>query len=183
MRFGSLVFFLVFASLQTEAYKRSSPSRKAMVAESAAHLLEGKIIHVYDGDTVTLLKDQVNYKIRLAEIDAPENGQAFGNRSREYLKKRVWQQIVLASCNPQKDRYQRYLCFLYDQKRQNINLEMVQNGWAWAYEAYAQNPQIFSAQQSAREKKLGLWQDPRPVPPWVWRKQRAPLKKVQLSFE
>ena len=39
------------------------------------------MVGVSDGDTITVLNDaKVQHKIRLAGIDAPEKGQAFGER-------------------------------------------------------------------------------------------------------
>lgn len=39
----------------------------------------GKVVAVADGDTITVLHDKVQVKVRLTEIDAPEKKQAFGN--------------------------------------------------------------------------------------------------------
>src|SRR5512146_1991274 len=53
---------------------------------SASADLAGKVITVHDGDTLTVvLADERQVKIRLAEIDAPELRQPFGQRSREAL--------------------------------------------------------------------------------------------------
>ena len=51
-----------------------------------AGTIEGRVVSVADGDTVTVLDaDKIQHKIRLAGIDAPEKAQAFGNRSKESL--------------------------------------------------------------------------------------------------
>ena len=52
----------------------------------SADILQGKVISIADGDTVTVL-DATNaqYRIRLQGIDAPERSQAFGNVSKEHL--------------------------------------------------------------------------------------------------
>lgn len=43
-----------------------------------------RVVAVSDGDTLTVLRDgRSQVKIRLADIDAPENGQDFGSRARQ----------------------------------------------------------------------------------------------------
>ena len=38
----------------------------------------GTVVGITDGDTLTLLVDRAQLKIRLAEIDTPERGQPWG---------------------------------------------------------------------------------------------------------
>jgi endonuclease YncB( thermonuclease family) len=52
---------------------------------------EGKVIGVSDGDTITILiGGRTQLKVRLAEIDAPEKSQAFGQRSKQSLSDLVF---------------------------------------------------------------------------------------------
>lgn len=37
-----------------------------------AHAFTGKVVNVADGDTITVLRDRTQVKVRLLEIDAPE---------------------------------------------------------------------------------------------------------------
>src|SRR5690606_26021539 len=54
--------------------------------EVYASSIEGKVVAVHDGDTLTILKnDNAQTKIRLAEIDAPESSQPYGSRSKQEL--------------------------------------------------------------------------------------------------
>ena len=54
--------------------------------QAHADTLLGKVIHVADGDTITVLDDtNIQHKIRLAGIDAPEKRQAFGYVSKQSL--------------------------------------------------------------------------------------------------
>lgn len=59
----------------------------------------GRIVGVHDGDTVTVL-DAVRqqHKIRLQGIDAPELGQAYGQKSKQHLSDLVFGKDVIADC-------------------------------------------------------------------------------------
>jgi hypothetical protein len=49
-------------------------------------IIEGRVVGVSDGDTITVLDDSnTQHKIRFTGIDAPEKGQAFGERSKQGL--------------------------------------------------------------------------------------------------
>ena len=51
----------------------------------------------------------------------------------------------------------------------------MREGWAWAYKEYLRGPYVsefISAEREAREKKLGLWQQSNPKPPWEFRKAK-----------
>ena len=51
-----------------------------------AQTIQGKVVRVADGDTLTILDEaKVENKVRLNRIDAPEKSQAFGEVSRECL--------------------------------------------------------------------------------------------------
>ncbi len=52
---------------------------------AAANQYEGKFIKVTDGDTITILHEGKELRIRLAEIDVPERGVAFWRKSRKAL--------------------------------------------------------------------------------------------------
>jgi endonuclease YncB( thermonuclease family) len=57
----------------------------AVAALTAATLtnaeeLVGRVVRVHDGDTLTVLVDDTQIRVRLTDIDAPELGQAFGKR-------------------------------------------------------------------------------------------------------
>jgi len=61
----------------------------------AVEIIEGRVVGVHDGDTITLLMtDHQQVKVRLAQIDAPEIGQAFGQRSKQALSDLVFNKSV-----------------------------------------------------------------------------------------
>lgn len=127
-----------------------------------------KVIKISDGDTITILQDKQQTKVRLYGIDAPEKKQDYGQKSKQFLASLIAGQVV--EVEPKgKDRYKRTLGIIH-YKGQDINAQMVKNGYAWAYVKYSK---IYVDQEkTARKNKLGLWQSSDPTPPWEWRKGR-----------
>ncbi|HGP1599998.1 TPA: thermonuclease family protein [Salmonella enterica] len=137
--------------------------------------LTGRVVRVIDGDTVVVLAaPATEVRIRLAGIDAPEKGQPFGQRARQFLASRVAGRVVEIS-GDRRDRYGRILGTLWADGR-DINAELVCSGMAWAYRVRSPEPNqaYLQCENTAREQKKGLWQEPSPVPPWQWRKQLRP---------
>jgi endonuclease YncB( thermonuclease family) len=54
-------------------------------SESSAETMTGMVVGVADGDTVTVLVERREVKIRIGGIDAPEKKQAFGQRSKQSM--------------------------------------------------------------------------------------------------
>ena len=130
------------------------------------------VVAVADGDTLTARCGEPGayqqVKVRLAEIDAPEKAQPFGNRSRQALAAMCFQQV--ATIKPTtRDRYGRTVARVECQG-QDANLQQVRAGMAWAYTKYLTDPAVAHEQDAARAARLGLWADPAPVPPWDWRR-------------
>lgn len=145
-----------------------------LALQANADALLGKVIHVADGDTITVL-DATNtqHKIRLSGIDAPEKKQAFGNVSKQSLADMVAGHTVVVEW-VKVDRYGRRVgTVLLNGK--DINLEQVTRGLAWHYKRYqheqspADQKSYAAAETLARSAQLGLWRDSSPVPPWEFR--------------
>lgn len=137
--------------------------------------LTGRVVRVIDGDTVVVLtKSERTVRVRLAGIDAPEKGQPFGRRARQFLASRVagW---VVEVAGDSRDHHDRILGTLWVDGR-DINAELVCGGLAWAYRVrnVALNPAYLQCEKAAREDKRGLWQVPSQVSPWKGRKLPRP---------
>lgn len=143
---------------------------------SNAATLVGQVVGVTDGDTITLLDaSQVQYKIRLSGIDAPEKKQAFGNASKKSLSDLVYGKVVSVNWDKQ-DRYGRTVGKVLVNGT-DANLAQIKNGYAWFYKKY-QNELVLQdrldylhAQEAAELGRLGLWSDEQPTPPWDFRKK------------
>jgi endonuclease YncB( thermonuclease family) len=131
--------------------------------------LHGMVVKVSDGDTLTLLVERKQIKVRLIEIDAPESKQAFGERSRKSLGEMcAGQQAAVRYSN--RDRYGRVLGRVQCQGT-DANAEQVRRGMAWVYDRYVTDRSLYALQSDARTAHLGLWADKTPTAPWVWRSQ------------
>ncbi len=132
--------------------------------------LRGKVVRVADGDTITVLdSEKTQHKIRLDRIDAPEKKQAFGSKSREHLAGMVAGKDVKVEWK-KKDRYGRVLGIVFAGETE-VNLKMIEDGYAWHYSHFDKTPAYAEAEKAAREAKRGLWVDPNPINPYEFRKR------------
>lgn len=145
-----------------------------VVSGAWAQKLSGRVVGVTDGDTITLLDERnVQHKIRLAGIDAPERKQPFGQRSKEELSELVAGKSVEVETE-KLDRYGRTVGKVIAGGR-DANLTMVMSGLAWHYKKYEheQSPSdrllYDSAEKDARASRRGLWADQGPIAPSDWR--------------
>jgi endonuclease YncB( thermonuclease family) len=139
---------------------------------SGEWIIDGRTVGVSDGDTITVLDSaKVQHKVRIAGIDAPEKGQAFGEQSKQSLSTFVFQKQVEARCH-KKDRYGCEVCAVRD-----VGLEQIRQGMAWHYKEYqheqpTQERLVYrDEEEAAKSAKGGLWKDPKAMPPWAWRKR------------
>jgi micrococcal nuclease len=130
-----------------------------------------KVIWVMDGDTVLVLKAGRKIKIRLADIDAPEKDQDYGTASRDSLIGMVLHKDVHVDTLAV-DKYGRTVALL-QVAGLKVNEEQVKRGMAWEYSHYHSDRHYIALQQEAQQAGRGLWTQPNPTPPWVWRKQHA----------
>lgn len=71
------------------------------------------------------------------------------------------------------DKYGRTLADVLLPDGTNVNHELVKEGWCWWYRKYAPGDLVLEGfEKEAREANRGLWADPVPIPPWVYRKAR-----------
>ena len=145
-----------------------------LVGSSYASTLDAPVVRVVDGDSLIVLVDRQQTRVRLKEIDAPELKQAFGKHSRQSLTdlcaaKRarvVW---------TEKDRNGRLLARVWC-GGVDANAEQVRRGMAWVFDRYVRDRSLYPLQQQARAARVGLWSDSSPMPPWQWRQQQGALE-------
>ena len=60
-----------------------------LLVSSLCHAWSGKVVHVADGDTITVLKDGKRIKVRLYGIDTPEKAQWYGQNAKTFTSAQV----------------------------------------------------------------------------------------------
>ena len=129
------------------------------------------VVGIADGDTLTALcPEHQQVKVRLAEIDAPEKAQAFGQRSKQSLSDLCYKKRADLEVQT-RDRYGRAVATVKCNGT-NANVEQVKRGMAWVYDDYVKNNMYYYVQSDAKNARVGLWSDPNPVPPWEWRRAK-----------
>lgn len=127
------------------------------------------VIGIADGDTLTALVDSKPVKIRLANIDAPEKKQAFGQRSKQSLSDLCFGKDATYSTQTI-DRYKRTVAVVTCAGVE-ANRHQVERGMAWTYTSYNKDAALPAVQDEAKAARRGLWSDSEPVAPWEWRRK------------
>jgi len=135
---------------------------------SVSEVFQAECVGVADGDTLTVLQGKRQIKLRLEGIDCPELHQSFGTRARQFTSNLVFGKKVTVSAQ-YLDRMGRTVSRV-SVNGKDISLALVEAGLAWHYRRYSSDPLLAKAEAQARRLKKGLWSDPRPVPPWEWRR-------------
>lgn len=146
----------------------------------------GKVVHVADGNTISVLKGQESLKIAIAGIDAPENKQPFGNIAKKQLAYLLAGKEVRVE-EKKKDAHGRTIARVWAAsddcrsrdcpKTVDVGLVLLAQGLAWFYKEHepelgvTEQRQYALAEENAKSGRVGLWHDPEPVSPWAWRIQ------------
>lgn len=131
---------------------------------------EGRVVSVKDGDTVEVIRGGKAVRIRLAEVDAPEKRQAYGTQSKKFLSDLLFGKQVQVWVSDT-DRYGRLVAHLVLPDGRDAGREMLKAGYAWWYRQYSKDASLGVLQDEARAAKRGLWADPAPVEPWLFRRK------------
>lgn len=115
--------------------------------------LSGKVVGVSDGDTIIMLIDQQQEKIRLEGIDCPEKRQVFGKKAKQFTSDMVYGKTVSLK-RTGNDRYGRTLGVIQVQGKV-LNQELVKAGYAWHFKKYSSSSVLSLLEEEARNERKG----------------------------
>lgn len=128
-------------------------------------------LKVSDGDTITVLVEQRQVKVRLNAIDAPERKQDYSQKSTDALADLVFGKEVRVVTHGE-DRYGRTIGDVFVGQT-NVNEKLVEDGWAWNFLKYSKSQRLAELEKEARDAERGLWAGKSPVAPWDYRAEEA----------
>ncbi len=153
-----------------------------LILPTASFAGQFKVNRVIDGDSIKAVGHDIEIKVRLVGIDAPERGrkkndpgQPFSTKATKFLAGLVLNKTVEIK-GYGLDRYNRVLGVVFVNGT-NVNLEMVKAGLAEVYRG--KHPRLLNAkiyreaESEAKKAKRGLWAlGDKYISPKEWRKMR-----------
>jgi len=135
-----------------------------------------KVIGIKDGDTIEVLYKKEPIIVRLEHIDCPEKKQPFGQRAKQFTSNFCFGKKVKVISNGKYDRYRRLIAVI-EYKNQNLNKELVANGYALHFKKYSKDSSYNGLEEQARAHKKGMWSQEKIIEPWLFRKRKITNKK------
>ncbi len=147
----------------------------------ADNVLVGKVVSVADGDTLTILVDKTQHRIRLHGIDCPDAGQPFRTRAKQFAAGKAFGKRVSVTVLDT-DGYGRLVGNVFLPDGTNLGHLLVEAGLAWWYQQYAPaDTSLATIEAKARKSRVGVWSDSKPIPPWEWRNARDDGSQVAYA--
>jgi endonuclease YncB( thermonuclease family) len=125
----------------------------------------GTVESVSDGDTLRVLIDGEEIKVRLCGVDAPEKAQPLGSESKAFLEKLVQNaggKVGIVETDT--DRYGRMVAevfFVLGETEQSAQEELLKAGMVYVYPQYVgscPNGEVFKRVEAiAQRSKAGVW--------------------------
>ncbi len=148
----------------------------------AAETFTGEVVGVSYGDTITVLADGRQYRVRLHGIDCPESGQDYGTKAKQFTSAVCFGQRVDVRVKGE-DRYGRTIGLVTLPRGEILNHELVRAGLAWWYREYAPGDRTLrQLEAEAKEAKRGLWEKPYPTPPWEFRRTDRTIGAADVAW-
>jgi len=133
---------------------------------------DARVVGIKDGDTFSVLVDEQEHVVRLANIDCPERSQPFGKAAKQFASDICFDKSVRVETKGKSDRYGRLIGTVWVADSIEVNAKLVSAGLAWHYVKYSTDSTYAQLERQARASGAGLWSDSTAVPPWEWRKAK-----------
>ncbi|HLT80505.1 MAG TPA: thermonuclease family protein [Cyclobacteriaceae bacterium] len=134
----------------------------------------GTVTTVVDGNTLEVNTSEGPMKILLYGIDCPELGQAYGDAAKARLEKLLLNRQVTVDL-VSRDRRGNHYGLVFTEVGEDPRIDLLREGLAWTVED-GSSAELEPYRSFAQQKRRGLWQDSKPKPPWVFRREQSMLQ-------
>ena len=125
---------------------------------------EAYVNYVVDGDTINVVMNDEEYRVRYIGMNTPEKGQPFADLATQANQELVQDQtVIMVKDVSETDRYGRLLRYVYLADGTMVNADLVRQGFAQiaTYPPDVNHEALFlELQQEARNSGRGLWAQP-----------------------
>ena len=174
--FNWLPLLILTSALVLGLSPTSCSTAQAAPRTTLARGKTGKVTFVADGDSIYV----GDWEIRLAAIDAPERDQPYGQQSKKALADMINGRMVRIEPLTT-DAHGRTVAHVYRvDDGLHVNAAMVQQGAAWVYRRYTNDPSLMALENAAQRGKKGLWALPveQRLLPEQWRREHETVRST-----
>jgi endonuclease YncB( thermonuclease family) len=137
--------------------------------------LMGTVVSVIDGNTLEIQSDNSRVvRVFLYGIDCPELGQAYGEKARICLQNILLNQQVVVEF-VKRDRLGNHYAHVITEIGVDPRIDLLRQGLAWTIQDDAV-AELEPYRSFAQQKKKGLWNESKPTPPWIYRREQSMLQ-------
>lgn len=133
-----------------------------------------KVVQIEDGDTITVVMDGNEERVRFIGVDTPETKdprkpvQCFGQAASSFTKNLIGQNPVRLEADPEntnRDRYNRLLRYIYLPDGTLVNAKIIEEGYGFAYTSFpfSKKQEFKNLENQARAENRGLWNECQPT--------------------
>jgi endonuclease YncB( thermonuclease family) len=133
---------------------------------------QGRVTSALEGDTIIVMNGRRPTRVKLVGVDAPEPGQPFADKARQFTSSVVTRKRVLVRVK-ETDRLGRVTGEVILPDGKSVHEQLLAAGLAWHDLHTSSNDEELAALEAeAKQAKRGLWAASNPIAPWDWRERK-----------
>jgi endonuclease YncB( thermonuclease family) len=123
---------------------------------------------IVNGSTITAIHDGQDVSVKLYSAECPENGQSFFDEAKAFTSNLIQNKTI--NVDVIEADHSGNCCAIVKIGDKDVGYELLKSGLAWYKKRFCVvKKEYVTAEKEAKEKKVGLWSESNPVPPWTYR--------------
>ena len=141
------------------------------------------VVQVLDGDSVVIQQNESVRTVHLVSVDAPQLEQPYGDKAKAYTEDLLLNRVVAIQYIDK-----RLASDIVSFDGKSLKWGLVRSGFAWYPKNHEKgqlrslNDPLAKQERKIRRKRIGLWADASPQPPWTLHRGSETIPAVVGSF-